>query len=358
MNWITAQLALMSEPAHIVHIGAGQCRDLDDYCNTRAANITLIEPNPEKAAALKQRAGGLGNVTVIEAAVAEQDGTADLYVFNFPDVDSLYPPTNLGRILPGLRQVGRTNVSTLSVEKLIGQLALDQASHNWLIVEAGGAELGIIDALHEHDALRHFTRLIVRTGAEPFYETGSWAGPLLKRLEAHGYRTEGAADNADADWPRFYLRLDHMALECARLETELAEAQQAREQAEERHQARIAELEADVATQREEAEELAGELQSARAAIDKQARTHSLRIQELETTLAEKECASNDLSKKLRERDQKMQTMEKKNEDLQLQYRKMEQEYHRREALIDEEFLKAESQLELIKELVFKDRLG
>jgi|GEM_PF-1675359 len=448
MNWLTHQLALMPKPGTILHIGAGQCRELPDYQQIEPDRIILVEPNPETINALRQNAAEYDNVTLLQAAVAAEAGRARLHRFNFPELDSLREPTGLYQLLPGLQEIGQTEVSTISPAQLIRRLSLEDSTNNWLVLEAAGEEAVILEELNRTGALQNFSRLIVRTGAESFYKGGSCAQPLLELTESLGFFVEATPDEEDPDWPRYHLRLDRMALECKRLKSELDKAEQARTTAEEQNQARIAELGNALAEQRAKTEQLAGELQSTRDKAE-QARTraeelHQARTAELENALAEQRAKAEQLAGELqstrdkaeqarttaeeqhqtrtaelenakakeiaalnsrieeleKQRDeletarQKLEQAEKesaalaekteaasklqsqleqlqstlstteselkstrqKNDDLQQAYRKLEQDYRRKEELIDEEFLKAESQIELIKELVFRDK--
>jgi len=211
----------MPNPDHIVHIGAGLCPELEDYRGLRAGQITLVEPNPEFVAALKALAGESERIAVLPTAVAERTGSATLHQFNFPGLDSLRRPAGLDQLLPGLRQIGRLPVPTISPEQLVHQLDLQRARNNWLILEAPGEEAAILGALGRGNMLQKFQRLIVRLGVEPFYEDGSWVEPMLKQLEEFGYMPETGPDTTDADWPRFHLKFQPQALVAVELQQEL-----------------------------------------------------------------------------------------------------------------------------------------
>ena len=170
MNWLQHQLGLMPKPDVILHIGAGLCSELPEYQRIRPRHIVLVEPNPETVTELRAHAAAWDNVTVLHAAVTAQGGSASLRLFNFPELDGLHEPVGLYPLLPGLRPVGRAEVAGLSVSQLLQQAAIHRKGHNWLVLEAPGQEREIVQALAEEDRLQHFSRIIVRAGAESFYE--------------------------------------------------------------------------------------------------------------------------------------------------------------------------------------------
>ncbi len=118
------------------------------------------------------------------------------------------------------------------------------------------------------------------------------------------------------------------------LQTSLAEAESARKKAVDQSKS----LESALTEQKTTTEKLGSELHERKKDLARLTQARDEAQQKL--TKAEAE------SKSLR---QKITELEKANQNLR-------DEYQRKEALIDEEFLKAESQLELIKELVFKDK--
>ncbi|NDY96288.1 FkbM family methyltransferase [Wenzhouxiangella limi] len=181
------------------------------------------------------------------------------------------------------------------------------------------------------------------------------------------------------------------------LKTQLAESEQARTQAEEQQKAQLAktqQLESALTEQKSTSEKLGTELHQHKKDLARLTQAHDeaqQKLTEAEQKLAnlteqekrlkalEEENASlrtqleakaKEASEATRKQQEELKQLQAKlsaaendakstrqhNDDLQQKYRKLEQEYQRKEALIDEEFLKAESQLELIKELVFRDK--
>jgi FkbM family methyltransferase len=334
MNWLAEQLETLRQPAAIVHIGAGSGAELADWQRSGAQRIVLVEPDPEKAADLRRRASGVAAVEVVEAAVATEGGRGQIRLFNFPQLNSLREATGLYRSMPGLQQTGHADVEVLTAEQLLDSIGIAGQAHNWLVIEAPGEEAALLDQLQRAERLHFFAHLFLTAGRESLYEGAQSAQDLREVLESNGFDAAGKPDDADADWTRIHFVLDRRALECKRLETQLAEANQARTEAEEQHRVRIAELEAEVATQRKKAEELAGELQSTRAEVEKLNQS----LDDLKSAKAQFEQLSNDQARQIEE------------------YQKQQSELDERQTMLDAEVERAEAQLELMKDVLIREK--
>ncbi|WP_376695206.1 class I SAM-dependent methyltransferase [Wenzhouxiangella sp. EGI_FJ10305] len=220
MDWIEDQLNHARTPETIVHLGAGLCRELPHYVSSGAGRIVLLEPNPEALPELRQRTSGHDDVEVLPMAVSAEEGKKALRIYNYPDLSSLRRPTGLFQLLPGLQQTRQAIVDVIRADKLPAQLGLEGSEDNWLVIDTPGEESAIVSALAQHAQLHHFDRIIIRAGADIYYDGAATAEELAGNLEKLGYYREGADDSADGDWPRSHLRLNAKAIECRRLRRE------------------------------------------------------------------------------------------------------------------------------------------
>lgn len=230
---LQGQLILSTAPAGLIlHIGAGLCDALDVYLDAEPDKIVLLEPNPELFAELTQKIQTHENINLITSAISETDGRAPLQVLNFAALSSLRKPTGLIHLLPGVRVVSEPMVDTIRFDRLCQQLP-DVAAEktNWLIIEAPGEELAIAQALIDTNNAKMFQNIIIRCGETAGYEGSSAAPEVLQALYNGGYQLGNTWVGDDPDWPYFYLRLDVVSLENARmkaalstLETKLAKA--------------------------------------------------------------------------------------------------------------------------------------
>jgi len=220
MEWTEAQLNHAPPPATIVHLGAGLCLDLPHYIASRARRIVLFEPNPELLPELRRQTEGHSHIEIMPVAVAAEAGRRALKLYNYCDLASLRRPTGLLELLPGLQQTGQAIADVMAAHTLPKELGLEADKNHWLIIDTPGEEAAIINAINQHRQLHHFERIIVRAGAESFYDGALPAEQLTRQLEQLGYYVEGAQDASDRDWPRYHLRLNPKAIECRRLRSE------------------------------------------------------------------------------------------------------------------------------------------
>lgn len=231
----------------ILHLGAGECRELEAYLETGAEQIVLVEPAPEAAEALRQRAQYEPRVKVIEAAVADQEGDANLHRYNVTGLATLHPPKTPPDQWPALREIVQLHVKAFNLAQLLTQVTLAEDKQHWLVIETPGEEKQVLRALREHGVPQQFAHLSLTLGSlTPEMEQ---ARPvLLQTLEKIGYRLEHVVTQAgqlvyhakaDAQWKTFQRlkndqqRSEKLQQENRQLKAENEEIQQRQAQLEE-----------------------------------------------------------------------------------------------------------------------------
>lgn len=201
----------------ILHIGAGHAEELPEYLRSDAKRIILVEPHPKLAEKLRQQAEGEPRVEVLEFAVSDEQG-ALLHEFNIPEASSLYRPTGLYGLFPGLREVSEHQVPTKSPEKLFGQV-LPEGARNGVVIQAPGAEQAIIESLVDGDALERVSHLAFTSSLEPYYDSNSSAEAVLNTLKEQGFEV-AEEDHSNIDWPQWHMVFDARANTVKRLKAE------------------------------------------------------------------------------------------------------------------------------------------
>lgn len=187
----------------ILHIGAGQCQELPAYLESSAKRIILVEPNPNLADFLRQRTKDENRVQVLEVAITDDPKLNHLTEYNLPEATSLYQPTGLKELFPGLRSTTTHIVTVKTPQALLEELSLaDQRS--LLVIQAPGAEKSIVHGLSGHSLMDCFSDLMVTANPQPFYKSNSYAEPVLAELKEQGYDIRGN-DDQDAEWPQWHL---------------------------------------------------------------------------------------------------------------------------------------------------------
>lgn len=184
----------------IIHIGAGQAEQLDQYLATGAQSIVLVEPLDEYADLLRNQTSEEPRVKVVESAVHPQGAQVPLKIFNLTELSSLFEPTGIKQLYPGLKLEATKAVHCLSPTQLLDEFIDSTTEDNWLIIDAPGAEAGIIEALITENRLKAFQKVSVVCPAMPYYSGDSQVSNIRYSLEAYGYQLTELGSN-DADWP-------------------------------------------------------------------------------------------------------------------------------------------------------------
>lgn len=224
----------------IVHLGAGDGRDLPEYPG--AKRVILVEADPEQARELRRLARGDGRLLVVAAAVSTVAGTNRLKRFRLRAFSSLRTPTGLRELYPGLRLHDEIEVETITPRDLISSHRLRPQQDNWLIIDTPGEEAAIVQALRESGDLAVFDRIDLCCGVSDHYQGAANAAAVLRALDEAGYDVESFDDSTDPERPRWSLYRNPLRLQNRELREQLAEAIEARDRLSQQLAQALAEL--------------------------------------------------------------------------------------------------------------------
>jgi FkbM family methyltransferase len=208
----------------ILHIGAGRCRELEDYLAATPRQLVLVEPNPDLAAELRQRTAESTSITIIEAAVSREGGTGVLSVFNVPSASSLRNPTALHQFYPGLAVKRRVPVQSLTLAELLERVKLSTDAPNVLVFDAPGEEHALVSALLEIGRL-DVSRLVLHCSLEPLYEEARSSKDIISSLEEAGYSVNLLDNTVDPDRPIWVAQTTATLRRLQEIEEELTNAE-------------------------------------------------------------------------------------------------------------------------------------
>lgn len=225
----------------IVHVGAGNGKELEALSELAPVRAVLIEPDGERASDLARRTADLPWAEVIEAALADTAGTAAFHRLNFRSLSGLSQPEGLTDLFPGLRATDSFDVDTLDMAAVLQRAGLstqtpqepvqsdndDKTGIHVLILDAVSASGAVITALAAPGTpdgsppVPVFAHILVSAPVQPFWGAGSAVKGLLDTLSELGYRI-ATEQTVDPDFPRYWLSLDPLAHENQRLVQALA----------------------------------------------------------------------------------------------------------------------------------------
>ena len=182
-------------PYHtLVHIGAGATENAAQYRTPDLKRAVLIEPTPSLITAVTEEAAEQPNAEILQKAVSDRNGRANLSVFNLNTCNSLRKPTGISAVYPGLKEIEKVKVSVVAAGELISSLNLAPDERHRLVIHAPGEELSILRSLVSAKKLRGFEAVSVYCGNVPLYENGPSADDICKLLYAEMFHIQEIPD--------------------------------------------------------------------------------------------------------------------------------------------------------------------
>ncbi len=158
--------------SNIIHLGAGECKELSKLQQFNSKSIVLIEANPALAAKLRINTEGVDNVVVVEAVVTKKPGNTTFWITNDPNESSTLRPVNLLKWYPNLKTVQEVTVSGKTMEQIEEIHHLNFNENNLLMIETQGSEVDIISST-DAKVMQRFSWIAVRTSRDVLYEGGA-----------------------------------------------------------------------------------------------------------------------------------------------------------------------------------------
>ena len=213
----------------LVRIGCGESAYLGD--EQIADKLMLVEPDPDRAQSARAWLQQAGAGSLVEAAVADEDGEATFKRTSFADVNSLRVVTGAMALFPGVRALETCTVKTVKPRNLF-KAGLEDVGGGpcGLIVDAPSEVLLVLDDLHQAGLLGKFAHVIVRVAEEPLHEGGADRRALEAWLAGAEYTVSWEANPSDPDvryarlHPDWQARIARREKQVASLEVALEEA--------------------------------------------------------------------------------------------------------------------------------------
>lgn len=129
-------------PRGVIHVGAHQAGELEDYLRMGFSKILYVEANPALIPALRAKAQAHGGkVIIVHAAASDADGTVRLRVTSMDQSSSILPLAKHKDIYPSIREVAQVEVRGRRLDTLLAEEGLRAEDFNFLNLDIQGAEL-------------------------------------------------------------------------------------------------------------------------------------------------------------------------------------------------------------------------
>nr|WP_298249102.1 glycosyltransferase [uncultured Halomonas sp.] len=214
----------------ILHIGAGQGGQLEEWLASGAQRIVLFEPHPGLAKRLTRAWKGKPSVSVVPRAIAAEAGARTLQEYNLPEANSLRAPTALKRLFPGLKHINDYPVQAITPDQMMAEYGPAENASASLVIEAPGEAHAILQPLMENDLLDRFAELSISMTVVPCYQGSVASEQTLEALRDYGFDVV-SHDDQDPDWPHWVLQRNPLKVELKKLQHRLSQAEQEKAQA-------------------------------------------------------------------------------------------------------------------------------
>jgi hypothetical protein len=308
----------------VVHVNPADDDVISHYVERGAKRIVLVSADPDAVPALHRTARGRTGVSVVEAVVASQAREAQWLRFNVRELSGLLQAgSGLRTLYPRLRVLEQTQVVTMTLQSLLEQIGptpAEQGAQNMLVLEAPGMEGALLQGLSSQ-LLGAFGLVLVRGAVAGLFENADEHEGTLLWLHERFYRRLTTGGDADSLWPVALMCYDGRAAEQAAAARRIGEL--------------LAQIERLCKARDEQAQTLAaGKAQAEKLAQDRLAQVEVLAK------------ARDEQAKLAAERLRHIAQLETELTDLTA-----------RQGMLREELIKAEAHVELISDLVLREKV-
>jgi FkbM family methyltransferase len=194
------------KPKGVIHIGANNAAELEEYLKMGFQKILYIEANPALIPALKVKASLYpGLVYVAHAAACEVDGFIKLHITSKDQSSSILPLGKHLDIYPKIKEVGLVEVPSRRLDTLLHELNLDPGLFNFLNIDIQGAELLALKGSVE--LLKNIQAVNTEVNLEELYKGCAILHELEGFMSTQGFNRSAMVTPYHPSWgDAFYVR--------------------------------------------------------------------------------------------------------------------------------------------------------
>lgn len=178
----------------MVHVGAHQGQEVEQYLRYGFDRIVLIEANPEWCEGLRAKFGSDSRIRIFNYAACDREGEVDLQIHTSrsgsTEPASILPMKRFKEIVATLHTARTIRVPAITLPALFQKHALEPGDYNFLNLDIQGAELlalqGAAALLPGMDAVISEVNLV------ELYEGGPLEEDLVRFMEARGFDKQQA----------------------------------------------------------------------------------------------------------------------------------------------------------------------
>ena len=188
----------------VVYLGAGDGACLADLASLSCQRKVLVEADPLYVETLNAEAGS--GVEIFNALVAASEGDALFHRFTLPFLNGPLPREHFVAFYPRLAIVESITLPTRALSSLLSQLAIAGDASNLLVMDLPSQEEALLASLTHIDT-EPFSHMLVRTFAADAADD-SPEPSFLRHLASLGFDLVAKDAATDPAWPLYRLKKD------------------------------------------------------------------------------------------------------------------------------------------------------
>lgn len=169
----------------IIHVGAHDAEELDDYSKIGISNIVWIEGNPHLTDTLIERFKDDENIIVLNEIVLDEEKEVVFNISNNGQSSSILPLKEHKNKFGDVYYVGHMTVTSKRLDTIIKENSLDIKKYNFLNVDVQGVDLNVIVSLG--DNLKSFDYIYTEINTIEMYEGCHLLHEVDKKLSEYGF---------------------------------------------------------------------------------------------------------------------------------------------------------------------------
>lgn len=323
---------------HLIWLGAGAVSEPENVLSA-AEFVTLIDAR-ESACNLLQKSAS--NNIVVKKALLSTDGSMhEFNELNLPEFSAIQKPTGLLGLFPGIKIIKTEQIQSISISAFIQDLNLTN-NNNLLIIDIPDSNLAFLQNLQEKGLLDRFSEIRVQTSSTSLYSNSATVEQVTEFLTSYGFMTyQGTYEDPDLPWLTYRINPLWLPLQLAldaklAYEQEYTKIKQALATENDKHTQVLSLKNQEISQLHIDLEKYSATLSS----VEKEINHLQLANEKLHDELRHIRKLADSHLETISQLEQKNNALHKNNEKLEIQQK-----------AINSELLKAESQIDLLKDL-------
>lgn len=170
----------------VIHVGAHEGQELDQYLKLGAAKVLLIEANPQIFQKLQTIVADIPHVIPLNYAICDREGAINLRLNAYDFSSSILPLKQHRDIYPNMLEVGEVTVTAKTLDGLLKEQKLNPSELNILVLDIQGAELLALKGAE--DTLDTVNAIYTEVNLQELYEGCALLAQIDEFLTSHNFQ--------------------------------------------------------------------------------------------------------------------------------------------------------------------------